>query len=80
MFSSLFEFPQSVYGAGWATFTQEDPRDSDSKLELLFQLDWERDNGVEVMFGDAGVVNFFITREDLTQRNFHNAAYNWDCS
>jgi hypothetical protein len=24
-------------------------------------------------------VNFFITREDLTQRNFHNAAYNWDC-
>ena len=79
MFGSLYEFPQSVYGAGWATFTQEDPRDSDSKLELLFQLDWERDNGVEVMFGDAGVVNFFITREDLTQRNFHNAAYNWDC-
>ena len=79
MFSSLYEFPQSVYGAGWATFTQEDPRDGDSKLELLFQLDWERDNGVDVMFGDAGVVNFFITREDLTQRNFHNAAYNWDC-
>ena len=79
MFDSLCEFPQSVYGAGWATFTQEDPRDSDSELELLFQLDWERDNGVEVMFGDAGVVNFFITREDLAQRNFHNAAYNWDC-
>ena len=35
---------------------------------------------LEVMFGDAGVVNFFITREDLTQHNFHNAAYNWDCS
>ena len=79
IFDTLYAFPQSVYGAGWATFTQEDPRDGDSKLELLFQLDWERDNGVEVMFGDAGVVNFFITREDLTQRNFHNAAYNWDC-
>ena len=79
MFDYLYEFPQSVYGAGWAMFTQEDPRDSDSELELLFQLDYEVDNGVQVMFGDGGVANFFITREDLAQRNFHNAAYNWDC-
>ena len=79
MFDYLYESPQSVYGAGWATFTQEDPRDGDSELELLFQLDYEVDKGVQVMFGDAGVVNFFITREDLAQRNFHNAAYNWDC-
>lgn len=80
IFDYLYEFPQSVYGAGWATFTQEDPRDSNSELELLFQLDYEVDKGVQVMFGDGGIVNFFITREDLAQRNFHNAAYNWDCS
>ena len=68
-----------MYGAGWATFTQEDPRDSDSKLELLFQLDNEVDKGVQVMFGDGGVANFFITREDLAQRNFHKVMYTWDC-
>lgn len=79
IFDTLYAFPQSVYGAGWATFTQEDPRDGDSEFELLFQLDNEVDKGVQVMFGDGGVANFFITREDLAQRNFHNAAYNWDC-
>ena len=79
MFDTLYAFPQSVYGAGWATFTQEDPRDSDSKLELLFQLDNEVDKGVQVMFGDGGVANFFITREDLVQRNFHKVMYTWDC-
>jgi len=29
---------------------------------------------------DGGVANFFITREDLVQRNFHKVMYTWDCS
>lgn len=66
---------------GYASFTQTDIRaygDYDDYTELLFQLDM--DSVFDVMWGDAGVGNFFITKEQLRQRDFSKVLYNWDCS
>ncbi|MDO4631835.1 MAG: DUF1963 domain-containing protein [Corynebacterium sp.] len=82
-FNALWDFllnlPTTVLGPGWAFFTQWDPRPDDSDLQLLFHLDTFSDNGVEVMFGDVGVVNFFITPTDLANQHFENTFYHWDC-
>ncbi len=32
-----------------------------------------------ILWGDAGVGNFFINREDLKRRDFSKILYNWDC-
>ena len=66
---------------GWPHFTQADPREEDSPYDtLLFQMDsdWEEDE-TYVMWGDAGVCNFFINGEDLEKRDFSRVLYNWDC-
>ncbi|MGY0216256.1 YwqG family protein [Endozoicomonadaceae bacterium StTr2] len=66
---------------GYANFTQEDPRaQGDEQWLLLFQLDSEWENGIEIMWGDMGVANFFIRQEDLEQQDFSRIWYNWDCS
>lgn len=66
---------------GYPYFTQSDPRHGEKRYEdhtiLLLQIDTDDPNGI--MWGDAGVANFFITREDLERRNFANVLYNWDC-
>ena len=63
---------------GYPDFTQSDPRgEDDDDLVLLFQLDTDREMGV--MWGDAGIVNFFIRRADLIARDFSRVAYHWDC-
>ncbi len=65
---------------GYATFTQDDPRD-DKELNnfdtLLLQLDCEKE--CDVMFGDSGIANFFINEEDLKKLDFTKVLYNWDC-
>ncbi|WP_155392911.1 DUF1963 domain-containing protein, partial [Clostridium sporogenes] len=33
----------------------------------------------DLMFGDAGVANFFINEEDLKKLDFTKVLYNWDC-
>lgn len=63
---------------GYAYFTQSDPRDYDRKLKadvLLLQIDTDE----EIMFGDSGVANVFINIDDLKNRNFDKAYFNWDC-
>lgn len=67
---------------GYAFFTQQDPRyrigdTIGSEWELLFQLD--SDPKITCMWGDMGVGNFFIKKEDLEQRNFSKVMYHWDC-
>jgi len=63
---------------GYACFTQADPRDEDtSQAFLLFQLD--SDTKIDCIWGDMGVGNFFISPEDLRNRNFSNVLYTWDC-
>lgn len=65
---------------GYPTFTQSDPReyienDADVPEVLLFQLDTVKD----IMWGDSGVGNFFIKKEDLIKNDFSKVWYNWDC-
>jgi len=66
---------------GYAHFTQDDPRDSIDNRDwlLLLQIDSVTENGVEIMWGDVGVANFFIQAEDLNKRDFSRVLYNWDC-
>ena len=67
---------------GYPFFTQYDPREPDSPYDtLLFQLDSDmtEDRKDLVLWGDCGVGNFFINREDLLRRDFSRILYNWDC-
>jgi uncharacterized protein YwqG len=62
---------------GYPEFAQYDPRDGETAGHsvLLFQMD----SGDEIMWGDMGVANFFITPADLAARDFSRVLYNWDC-
>ncbi|KYG90960.1 YwqG family protein [Metasolibacillus sp. FSL K6-0083] len=64
---------------GYPFFTQEDPRaygDYTDSTILLLQID---SIGNDIMWGDCGVGNFFITEADLQRKDFSNVLYNWDC-
>jgi len=62
---------------GYPYFTQYDPRYEDYRRHtaLLLQIDSDED----IMWGDAGVANFFITPEALERCDFSKVLYNWDC-
>lgn len=65
---------------GYAFFTQADPREDGPYKDydtLLLQIDSEDEAGI--MWGDSGVGNFFIKKEDLKNGDFSNILYNWDC-
>lgn len=65
---------------GYPYFTQTDLREYNKSLRqhiLLFQLD--SDDDIDIMWGDMGVANFFITPEALLARDFSQLVYNWDC-
>ncbi|MFT3674343.1 MAG: DUF1963 domain-containing protein [Chitinophagaceae bacterium] len=64
---------------GYAYFTQEDPRTDNPEMEdyiLLLQIDSDD----HIMWGDAGVANFFIHPDDLARLDFSRVMYTWDCS
>lgn len=68
--------------AGYPFFTQDDPRKHDEALQdyvLLFQLDTDCHDGKAIMWGDAGVGNFFIRPDDLKKLDFSKVMYTWDC-
>ena len=60
---------------GYPFFTQYDPRQEDNNEVLLFQLDSQD----HILWGDSGVGNFFISKEDLKNKDFSHVRYNWDC-
>lgn len=66
---------------GYASFVQFDPRHEDDTHDfLLFQLDSDYSDGKDkVLWGDAGIGNFFINKEKLRQLDFSDVLYNWDC-
>lgn len=68
---------------GYANFTQDDPRSFSENFgkeyNLLFQLDSDADFD-DICWGDAGIGNFFIKKEDLMNRDFSKVIFNWDCS
>lgn len=66
---------------GYAYFTQDDPRYALEAGEwlLLFQMDTDDTDGIDIMWGDCGVGNWFIHRDDLAKQDFSRAWFNWDC-
>ena len=65
---------------GFSYFTQEDPRYDKKYADydtLLLQIDSQ---GEYVMWGDAGIGNFFIPKRALLEKDFTKVLYNWDCS
>ena len=50
-----------------------------SKSSILL-ADENLDITNEIMWGDMGIANFFINKEDLSKLDFSNVFYNWDCS
>lgn len=70
---------------GYPYFTQGDPREYNENLQkydtLLFQLDSEfsKENKYEIIWGDSGVANFFISKEALSRCDFSEIMYTWDC-
>ena len=69
---------------GYPSFTQEDPRVEDGCFEkydtLLFQLVSESADGEdEIVLGDSGVMQFFISSEKLAKCDFSDILYTWDC-
>ena len=65
---------------GYSYFTQEDPRYNKKYIDydtLLLQIDSDCKN---VMWGDVGIGNFFISKKSLLEKDFSNVLYNWDCS
>lgn len=64
---------------GYPHFSQYDPRSIESSKHyntLLFQLDSDIDN---IIWGDCGTASFFINSNALSEMNFDDVFYNWDC-
>lgn len=86
LYSALYEASENGGGVkmgGFPFFCQDDPRLWDEEYAkcnlLLFQLDSCGDGDDEIMYGDCGVANFFISPEDLKNLDFSHVLYNWDC-
>jgi uncharacterized protein YwqG len=66
---------------GYPYFTQSDPRGNEKyrskDFKLLLQVD--TDSNADIMWGDAGVANFFMRETDLKECVFSEVMYNWDC-
>ncbi|MDX8366556.1 YwqG family protein [Cytobacillus sp. IB215665] len=82
----IWDVYDSYYGeghkiGGYPYFTQTDPREHETQLQehtiLLLQIDTDDDAGI--MWGDSGVANFFIRKDNLERLDFSNVLYNWDC-
>ncbi|WP_416728793.1 YwqG family protein [Fictibacillus sp. JL2B1089] len=68
---------------GYAYFSQTDPRDYGTQFDdyriTLLQIDTDDEGENDIMWGDAGVGNFFIKKEDLRKKDFSSVLFNWDC-
>lgn len=67
---------------GYHYFTQCDPRPEEDEYALLLQIDSEYLTYEKecIMWGDAGVCNFFIKKEDLERLCFDDVVFSWDCT
>lgn len=84
-YDALYELDNAGHWLlGYPFFTQYDPRgerenEANYYDTLLFQMDSDGDEIDYVLWGDCGVANFFINKEDLKKKDFSNVWYNWDC-
>ena len=60
---------------GWPYSIQCDPRDKNHSVPLLM-LDSFDDF---MVWGDYGISNFFISKENLSKKNFNDVLWYWDC-
>ena len=84
-----FESEERDYShiGGYPSFVQEDPRDEFEELRghtvnlLTIESEWGEDaeEGVYVMWGDAGAANWLITPEALAARDFSQVVFEWAC-
>ncbi|MEG5065139.1 DUF1963 domain-containing protein [Microcoleus sp. B3-A4] len=72
---------------GYPYFTQDDVRKYSSTSEqkqkldiLLFQMDSDGNDTVQIIWGDSGVGNFFSDESALRELDFSEVLYNWDCT
>ncbi len=75
----FFDGSENSRIGGWAFFTQDDVHyreDCRDYEVLLFQMDSTESQ--EILWGDCGIANFFITKSDLKKRDFSKVLYNWD--
>lgn len=66
---------------GYADFTQSDPRESELEedyTECLIKIDSNLAED-KIFIGDAGIAWLLIREEDLKQKKFENAKFDWDC-
>jgi len=85
----LFEELEEVVSrvGGYPYFTQSDPREAGKGREkydtLLFQMasheSSDRSHEWDIIWGDVGVGNFFISLENLKDLDFSDVLYTWDC-
>ena len=77
----LLKEPTGHKIGGYPYFIEYDPREeNDPHTFLLLQIDTDEVENKEILWGDCGVANFFISPEDLAACQFDNVLYNWDCS
>ena len=84
-----FESEERDYShiGGYPSFVQNDPRDEFEELRghtvnlLTIESEWGEDaeEGVYVMWGDAGAANWLITPEALAARDFSQVVFEWAC-
>lgn len=81
-FDYLIERMPTTHGeiGGYANFTQGDPREGTEGIftECIFKLDSYLDLN-KVMIGDCGIAWLLISKENLINKDFHKAKFDWDC-
>ena len=79
--ASLLKEPTGHKIGGYPYFIEYDPREeNDPHTFLLLQIDSDDIEDKEIIWGDCGVANFFISPEDMANCKFDDVLYNWDCS
>lgn len=76
------EHISSTQIGGYPFFTQWDPRNKDELEDytiLLLQINSDYSSDYEILWGDTGVANFFIKKEQLESLDFSEVLYTWDC-
>lgn len=63
---------------GYSSFTQSDPREDPDWKDGTFLL-FMAGTTDGLMWGDAGIANFFIDEDDLRRRDFSRVSFYWDC-
>lgn len=77
LYDTLIQADLTHQIGGYPTFIQGEPDflSQNKNLKLLLQIG----HNEKISFGDAGIANFFISTEDLMDKDFSRIKYNWDC-